>query len=197
MAESSATTVLVVDDDQDLADLYTEYLSTAGYDVRTAYNGGEAILELDEAVDVVLLDRDMPGMSGDEVLAEIRDWLDWCRVVLVTGVDPDFEVATLPFDEYMTKPVERAQILATVEKMLLLDEYDELLNEYLSVTKRYATLKSNKPRAELDESERFGELVDERKALRDRIATVIAEFSDSEFATAFEELHNITPAEND
>jgi CheY-like chemotaxis protein len=42
--------------------------------VRTAYGGHEALEELSDDVDVILLDRRMPGLSGDEVLEEVRDF---------------------------------------------------------------------------------------------------------------------------
>lgn len=64
-------TVLAVDDEPDLAELYRVYLD-ATYDVRIATGGEEALSMMDESVDVVLLDRRMPEMSGHEVLEAIR-----------------------------------------------------------------------------------------------------------------------------
>lgn len=197
MPGESDGTVLVVDDEQQLADLYTEFLKNAGYEVRTAYNGGQAIIELDRDVDVVLLDRQMPGMQGEEVLHEIREWLDWCRVVMVTATEPDFDVANLPFDEYLNKPVDEAELTETVTQMFLLDEYDDLLNEFRSVTKRYVTLKSHKPAEELGNSEEFAELEDRREEILDRLPSLIAEFSDPEFRNAFEAIHSLELLEDD
>jgi len=184
-------TILVVDDEESLADLYTEFLKNAGYEVRTAYNGGEAIIELDTDVDVVLLDRQMPGMRGEEVLQEVRDYLDWCRVVMVTAKEPDFDVADLPFDEYLNKPVDEEQLLDTVEQMFLLEEYDELLTEFRSVTKRYATLKSHKSAEELNNSEEFAALEGRRDEILERLPELISEFSDPKFRGAFESIHSL------
>jgi CheY-like chemotaxis protein len=191
MAEEPRGTILVVDDEEALADLYSEFLDDAGYDVRTAYNGGDAIVKIDESVDVVLLDRQMPEIQGAEVLAKIRQWLDWCRVVIVTAQEPDFDVADLPFDEYLTKPVDEETLLDTVDQMFLLDEYDELLNEFRSITSRYALLKSHKNQAELEDSEEFAELERRRAESRQRLPELIAEFTDPAFAEAFEQLHGI------
>lgn len=80
--------VLVVDDEEDLANLYSQWLSD-DYAVRTAYNGEQALERLDETVDVVLLDRRMPGLSGDDALNRIREREYDCRVAMVTAVDPD------------------------------------------------------------------------------------------------------------
>jgi len=64
--------ILVVDDESRLADLYTVWLSD-NHDVETAYSGEEAIQKVDGETDIVFLDRRMPHMSGDDVLAAIRD----------------------------------------------------------------------------------------------------------------------------
>jgi CheY-like chemotaxis protein len=60
-------TVLVVDDEPQLAELYSMQLAEE-YEVRTATGGPEALDLVDEEVDVALLDRRMPRMSGDELL---------------------------------------------------------------------------------------------------------------------------------
>lgn len=66
------TTVLVVDDERGLADLYTIWLED-DYDVKTAYSGTEAIDAIDPTIDVALLDRQMPDVSGDDVVADFDD----------------------------------------------------------------------------------------------------------------------------
>jgi len=99
--------VLVVEDEPDLADLYAAWLGDE-YRVRTAYGGQEALDELDEAddeVDAILLDRRMPGLSGDEVLAAVRERGIDCRVAMVTAVEPDFDILKMGFDDYLVKPV--------------------------------------------------------------------------------------------
>ena len=60
-------TVLVVDDEPSLAELYSMQHAEE-YEVRTATGGPEALDLVDEEVDVALLDRRMPRMSGDELL---------------------------------------------------------------------------------------------------------------------------------
>ncbi len=80
--------VLVVEDEPDLADLYATWLR-GEYRVRVAYGGREALEKLDDEVEVVLLDRRMPDLSGDEALKEIRERGFDCRVAMVTAVEPD------------------------------------------------------------------------------------------------------------
>ncbi|MDX1748088.1 MAG: response regulator, partial [Halobacteriales archaeon] len=57
--------VLIVDDEPEIVDLYNRRLKGT-YAVRTAYGGTEALEEADESVDIVLLDRRMPDLSGDD-----------------------------------------------------------------------------------------------------------------------------------
>ena len=68
---SAKPVVLVVDDDEDLADT-CEYWLRDDYDVRVAYGGEDALNQIDETGDVVLLDRRMPKLSGDAVLEGTR-----------------------------------------------------------------------------------------------------------------------------
>ena len=117
-------TVLVVDDERELADLYTEWLSDA-HSVRTAYSGSEALELVDATVDVVLLDRRMPDLSGDEVLGEIDTGALDCRVVMLTAVDPGGEIVDMPFDDYLVKPVTDEVLHDAVERMRARDRHDE------------------------------------------------------------------------
>ncbi|MFB6198617.1 MAG: response regulator transcription factor, partial [Halobacteriaceae archaeon] len=84
-------TVLVVEDERNLADLFGTWLE-GEYDVRVSYTGEDALEEFDDGVDVVLLDRRMPDISGDEILKEINQSVHECQVAMVTGVDPDFDI---------------------------------------------------------------------------------------------------------
>ncbi len=157
-------TVLVVDDNRPIADTYAAFVGDE-YEVRTAYGGEEALAELDAAVDVVLLDRRMPDRSGDEVLAEIeRRGLD-PRVVMVTAVDPDFDIVDMPFDEYLVKPVQRREIEEVVEAMLERASYDDDFRQFLALASKKATLERERDSAELARSEEY-ERIERRLAER-------------------------------
>jgi len=114
-------TVLVVDDDHQLADLYAAWLETE-YDVRTAYGGPSAFEAIDSDVDVALVDRLMPQVSGDELLEQIRAEGYDCRVSIVTAVDPDFDIIEMGFDEYVVKPVRREDIETVVDSLVTRSE---------------------------------------------------------------------------
>ncbi|MFC4553269.1 response regulator, partial [Halorussus sp. GCM10023401] len=109
MDESDAPTVLVIEDEPDLGRLYELWLED-DYDVKHVETGEQALSALDDSVDVVLLDRRLPGMSGRAVLEEIRERDVDCRVAMVTAVDPSFDVVEMGFDTYVTKPPDREQL---------------------------------------------------------------------------------------
>lgn len=113
---SSDPVVLVVEDERDLADLYAMWLA-GPYTVRTAYTGTDALETIDEDVDAVLLDRNMPDCTGDDVLRELRTEYT-TPVAFVTGVDPSVDIVSLPVDAYRHKPVSKDVLEATVEELV-------------------------------------------------------------------------------
>ncbi len=187
MSTSEPATVLVVDDERDVADAYAAQLESE-YIVSTAYSGREALDKLDASVDVVLLDRRMPGISGDEVLEHIRDRRLNCRVAMVTAVDPDFDIIEMAFDDYVIKPVSREDLFNTIERLLTCSDYANRLQEYYSLTAKHAALSSNKPEAELVESEQFQGLEDRLDELREALDQTVESFDDDDFAAAFRDL---------
>jgi two-component system response regulator AdeR len=173
-------TILVVEDERALIELYVRWLGDE-YEVLTA-SGGEAALEqFGEAVDVVLLDRLMPGMSGDEVLEALQEREDDAKVAMVTAVEPDFDVITMGFDDYLTKPVERDELLETVHRLLSRSEFAELEQELYSLSAKQAALRSSKPEEELAESEEFAELEERIDELQASLDDALPEMGDDEF----------------
>jgi DNA-binding response OmpR family regulator len=174
-------TLLVVDDEKEVADVYALKLERE-YTVRTAYGGEEALEKVDDDVDVVLLDRRMPDLSGDEVLEAIRDRGLDCRVIMITAVDPDFDIIDMDFDDYLCKPVESDDLLTAVEQQLTASEYDERLTEYFELTSKLALLEAEKTPQELDENEDIAELQARIDALRTEMDETLTEFEDFEMA---------------
>ncbi|WP_435346306.1 response regulator [Haloarchaeobius sp. HRN-SO-5] len=109
-------TVLVVDDDVDLADTYALWLRDS-YEVRTAYGGDEALDACDVSVDHVVLDRRMPAVSGETVLRQLRARDATFQVAVVSAVRPGMEAHQLPFDAYLLKPVDRERLMGTVDRL--------------------------------------------------------------------------------
>jgi DNA-binding response OmpR family regulator len=165
---------LVVDDEQEVADAYA--LRLRGYcDVETVYSGEAALSTVaDTTVDIVLLDRHMPGMSGDDVLSELVEQGYYGRVVMVTAVDPGIDVLDMPFDDYLCKPVDREDIRAVIDQQQRILAY-ETLGEYFSVEAKRAVLG-----AELDEKkhrqhERFAAVTEEAEQLEIRTRRLLTD----------------------
>ena len=162
--------VLVVEDEPDLADLYAAWLGDE-YRVRTAYGGHEALDQLDEVddeVDAILLDRRMPGLSGDEVLTAVRERGIDCRVAMVTAVEPDFDILEMGFDDYLVKPVTSDTLRETVEGLLRRGEYDSEVQELFSLTSKKAMLESEKSATDLADNDEYQRLTERIDELRDR-----------------------------
>lgn len=148
--------------------MYALQLSSR-YDVETAYNGQEALDLLDEAVDVVLLDRRMPELSGDEVLDEIEEMELDPVVAMVTAVDPDFDIAQMPVDDYIVKPVSKDELLDTVEELLSIDETERLRRELSAKRVRRNVLEVEKSQAELQNNDEFERLTERIQELESQL----------------------------
>lgn len=152
--------VMVVEDERGTADLYSAWLESE-CDVRTAYDGSSALEQIDAGVDVVFLDRRMPGLSGDEVLEAIRDRGFDCRVAMLTAVEPDFDVIEMAFDDYLTKPVSEAELLETVNRFVEQRSLDDHVRQHLSLIAKQQALTETKDEADLETSEEYRQLVEE------------------------------------
>ena len=185
--------VLIVEDEPDVAETYRLWLEDT-YTVRVAGNGEVGIDALDESVAVVLLDRMMPGLSGDEVLEQIREQGLDCRVAMVTAVEPDFDILEMGFDAYLSKPVKGDHLTETVENLLERSEYDSLLQEYYSLVEKQATLEATKTSVELEDSDEYDDLTARIDDLRDELSEMLGGIEDDDdFIVTVREL---TDAEN-
>lgn len=161
MTRPSDPTVLVVDDEPDLANLYTAFLSSS-YTVRTATSASEALERVDEDLDVALLDRRMPGISGDELLAKIRERDCSIKVAMLTAVEPDVDIIDMPFDDYKVKPVDQHELTGLVEALLERIAYDSRGQTYFRLASKKAALEM----ADNDRGEEYQTLLDDLNAVR-------------------------------
>ena len=176
-AEGSAT-ILVVDDEQEVADAYALRLQMEYDDVRTAYGGQEAIDAVDEDTDLILLDRRMPEVSGDDVLETVRERGLDCRVIMVTAVTPDFDLIEMPFDDYLCKPVDKEDLFEAIEQQLQATEYDDRMSEFFSITSKISVLEVEKTDAQLQDSEEYQELKHRRDELQAEMDDAVEDFDD-------------------
>lgn len=180
-------TVLVVDDEERIVEAFELWLSE-DYRVKTATGGEAALAAMDGGVDAVLLDRQMPGLSGDELLERFREAGYDCPVAMVTGRDPDFDIVDMPFDEYVSKPVDGDELRAAVDRLLRVDGYDRRLNELYAVAQKRATLEAEKSEDDLADSEEYARLRERQAELRAAVDERIGEMDPEDVEGLFRSL---------
>jgi len=178
--DSTTDVVLIIEDDRDLADYFTEVLAT-DYTVRTAYDGFEGLVRYDAGVDVVLLDRNLPVLQGQTVLEHLREHGHPCRIVMVTGVTPGTDILDMGIDDYLEKPVTKDRLLETVEVMLSLSSYDKELATLYTLSNKLAALRQAHPIEELEQDESYRTLRDRIDRQIKRVDQVYAEMDDQSF----------------
>lgn len=166
-------TVLVVDDEEAFAESAALWLED-DYDVRVATDGDEAIEKYTGEVDAVLMDRRMPGISGDEALEAIAEQPGHTGVAVMSAVEPDFDILELEFDEYLRKPVRKEDVLETTAKLVRRARYPEEVRDVLALAAKIEALGERYTRQKLEADERYQELVDE---LASRAAVLSADTS--------------------
>ena len=142
--------ILVVEDDQDINRLLCRILTDGGYDVRPAFSGSEAVLWAEQyEYDLVLLDLMLPGLTGEEFIAQMRRKKTMPILVLSAkaGLEDRVNVLRLGADDFISKPFDNAEVLARVEAQL----------------RRYRQFSAP---AEAGEVLRLGDLVLDREAVR-------------------------------
>ena len=189
------TTVLLVEDEEALLDIYSRWL-TSQFTVKTASSGSQALDLLDETVDVVLLDRLMPEMTGDEVLSEIRNRSNVCRVAMVTAVEPDFDIIGMGFDEYLTKPIERETLIETVAELAERENVAEMSRRLYALTRKQSLLQSSKSESQLEASDEYASLTEKIRTLRSELDDSLAEIGDTELVSIVRDLEDDPEAED-
>ncbi|MFB6165809.1 MAG: response regulator transcription factor [Haloarculaceae archaeon] len=168
-------TVLVVDDERDVADAYAMKLE-AEYDTTVAYGGEAALAELGPHVDAVLLDRRMPDIHGDEVLERLREQGYGCTVIMVTAVDPDLNILEMEFDDYLCKPVDTDTLLTTLSQHLDVGTTDPDLEEFFALLSKLSVLEEERTPAELERDEEFQALKREAIEKAERLRETVDDF---------------------
>ncbi|HYO91141.1 MAG TPA: response regulator [Pyrinomonadaceae bacterium] len=114
--------ILVIEDQEDLAELYEEAIKNAGYRARIALTGEEGLAEFRAAgADAILLDMTLPEMHGAEVLREIRTLNASVPVIIITGEASEQlhqQCERLGVHDYLKKPVDYNALLTSIKLAL-------------------------------------------------------------------------------
>ena len=115
------TTILIVEDEESLADPLAFLLRKEGFDPIVAHDGKTALAEFDRHdVDIVLLDLMLPGMSGTDVCKQLRATSS-VPVIMVTARDSEIDKVVgleLGADDYVTKPYSSRELIARIRAVL-------------------------------------------------------------------------------
>ena len=113
--------ILIIEDDADINSLLKRILEKEGYEVAVAFSGTEGRLLLSlQDFDLVLTDLMLPGISGEELLAEIRrtNHMPVIALSAKAGLEDKVHVLELGADDYITKPFEKRELLARIQAQL-------------------------------------------------------------------------------
>ncbi len=115
------TKILIIDDDVELVTLLVDYLTLENFDVKPAHTGVEGLTAMSrEEFDLVILDVMMPGMSGTETLAKIREKWKTPVLMLTARGDPVDRILGLELgaDDYVPKPCSPRELVARMRAIL-------------------------------------------------------------------------------
>jgi response regulator RpfG family c-di-GMP phosphodiesterase len=132
--------VLVVDDEPSICDILEKFLIKKGYEVMRAPDGATALeLIKNGSMDIVVSDIKMPGMSGVELLQQIREYNRALPVLITTGfptLDTAIEALKLGAYDYLTKPFHLEEIAEKIQRALTqrrLEEENLLFSKLVSL----------------------------------------------------------------
>ncbi len=146
-------TILIVDDQPQNIELLEAYLFPYEYKILTASNGKEALeILLTNQIDLVLLDVMMPNMDGFEITRRVRiiEKLKQLPIILVTALRETLDRIRgieAGCDDFISKPVDKHELLSRVRSLLKVKAYNDLKNNYqkeleIEVAKRTEELKN-------------------------------------------------------
>lgn len=139
--------ILIIDDERTIREIFSLLLEEAGYSVQVARDGAEGLKKAQvSAPDVVLLDMNLPDLSGIELLPKIKEAIPVGEVIIVTAfgtIKSAVEATKLGAYDYLEKPIDNDELLLLISRALevkkLRKEVDELRSE-LSARYRFENI---------------------------------------------------------
>lgn len=113
--------ILIVEDDQDINTLLSKILQKQGYNVRSAFSGSEAQMCMGHYnFHLILLDLMIPGISGEDLIKNIREHMTMPIIVVSAKAahDTKIQVLKLGADDFIAKPFDTEEVIARVEAQL-------------------------------------------------------------------------------
>ena len=195
--EKSNITILAVDDNDSLRYSLSRSLKGGGYTVIEARNGAEALRLADEGPDLITLDVHLPDLSGFEICRMLKGNPKTAHIPILhisaTFVDTEYRVRGLEIaDGYLTEPISREELLATVGALLRLKSAErEARSHAADVEKARRELKQAHDQLEIRVQQRTRELAERNEEIRELTGKLL-KLQDDERRRLARELHDST-----
>ena len=121
-SNESPTRILVIDDDEDILNLFGDFLKKEGYGVNSFLDPLKALEEIHrrpQRYSIIITDVRMPGISGIELIRRIRKINHDIKVIIISAFELNGEdLRNIRYDNFMEKPVHMQYLAQTIEKIL-------------------------------------------------------------------------------
>jgi len=118
----SSTQILVIDDDEDILNLFSDFLRKEGYGVTSFLDPLKALEEIDrrpQRYSIIITDIRMPGISGIELIRRIYKINHDIKVIIISAFELNGEdLRNIRYDNFMEKPVHMHYLVQTIERIL-------------------------------------------------------------------------------
>lgn len=171
-------TVVIVEDDSAIADLYETWLRS-DYTVTAAATREDAESILDDSVDIAVLDRSLPNGSGDELVNTIRNRELTFPVAMVSGEIPDLDIIDLEIEAYHAKSIGKEELLDTIQTLLEETTYSAAKQEFYAIARKKALLETYRSDGRLEASEEFTKLTARHRELQTSFETQSGELTEN------------------
>ena len=158
-------TVLVVDSDRRLTDMYSRWLSDR-YAVVRAHSDEELDRQVGEEIDVVLFAEGVPGTDPERILSAVSPE---CRTIMLVEERADFDILEVDCDGLLRKPVVSERLCETIEEQLTRQGESERRREFGALTAKRSFLESIYPSETLESNDTFGELCSRLDTIEEQI----------------------------
>jgi len=173
---SAGGPLLIAEDEPGLRELYDFWLGDR-LELRLAADGTEAIEWFDDQVQAALLDRQLPGACGTEILQEIRAE-SLCPVGIISADAPSVDILSMPIDTYVRKPIDRETVTRTVDQLLAVQSFDCAVREYFALSAKLRTLRSEASGLAIASNPAYQAAEERVGALSDQAAEAMASLED-------------------
>ena len=121
-SNESPTRILVIDDDEDILNLFSDFLKKEGYGVTSFLDPLKALEEIHrrpQRYSIIITDVRMPGISGIELIRRIRKINHDIKVIIISAFELNGEdLRNIRYDNFIEKPVHMQYLAQTIEKIL-------------------------------------------------------------------------------